>query len=86
MTDILLTPIDVARYLKLSKSKVYYLIQRRQIPHIKIGRNVRVKQSDGVEPVLIAAIALLPMNVSNVRRLLLSRITAYENSLTEINC
>lgn len=46
MTDILLTPIDVARYLKLSKSKVYYLIQRRQIPHIKIGRNVRVKQSD----------------------------------------
>lgn len=46
MTDILLTPIDVARYLKLSKSKVYYLIQRRQIPHIKIGRNVMVKQSD----------------------------------------
>lgn len=46
MTDILLTPIDVARYLKLSKSKVYYLIQRRQIPHIKIGRNVRVKQAD----------------------------------------
>lgn len=46
MTDTLLTPVDVARYLKLSKSKVYYLIQRRQIPHIKIQRNVRVKQSD----------------------------------------
>lgn len=46
MTEILLTPLDVARYLKLSKSKVYYLIQRKQIPHIKIGKNVRVKPSD----------------------------------------
>ena len=43
--EALLTPRQVADYLKLSKSKVYYLIQRRQIPHIKIGRNVRVKES-----------------------------------------
>ena len=37
---------EVAEYLKMSKSKVYYLIQRREIPYIKIGRNVRIKESD----------------------------------------
>ena len=45
MIEPLLIPTDVSRYLKLSKSNVYYLIQRRQIPHIKIGGNVRVKES-----------------------------------------
>jgi len=30
----------------MSKSKVYYLIQRREIPYIKIGRNVRIKEAD----------------------------------------
>jgi excisionase family DNA binding protein len=37
---------EVARYLKLSKSKVYNLVQRGEIPSIKIGRNVRIRQSD----------------------------------------
>lgn len=37
---------EVAKYLKMSKSKVYYLIQRREIPYIKIGRNVRIKEAD----------------------------------------
>jgi excisionase family DNA binding protein len=37
---------EVARFLKVSKSKIYYLIQRREIPHIKIQRNVRIKQSE----------------------------------------
>ena len=37
---------EVARYLKLSQSKVYNLVQRNEIPHIKIGRNVRIKESD----------------------------------------
>ena len=42
----LLTAAEVARYLKLSRSKVYYLIQRSIIPHIRMGRNVRIRESD----------------------------------------
>ncbi len=45
MEEILTIP-EVARYLKLSKSKVYYLVQTGEIPHLKIGRNVRVRETD----------------------------------------
>lgn len=39
----LLTPEEVARVLKLSKSKVYGLIATNDLPGIvRIGRNVRV--------------------------------------------
>jgi excisionase family DNA binding protein len=41
--DRILTIPEVAEYLKMSKSKVYYLVQRREIPYIKIGRNVRIR-------------------------------------------
>jgi excisionase family DNA binding protein len=44
--EAILTIPEVARYLKISKSKIYYLVQRREIPHVKIGRNVRIKESD----------------------------------------
>jgi excisionase family DNA binding protein len=44
--DNIMTIPEVARYLKISKSKVYSLVQRRKIPHVRIGRNVRVRQSD----------------------------------------
>lgn len=44
--DEILTIQQVAKYLQMSKSKVYYLIQRKEIPHIKIQRNVRVKVSE----------------------------------------
>lgn len=37
---------EVARYLKLSKSKVYYMVQNGEIPHLKIGRNVRIREDD----------------------------------------
>jgi excisionase family DNA binding protein len=37
---------EVAIYLKMSKSKVYSLIQRRKMPHVRIGRNVRVRVGD----------------------------------------
>ena len=46
MSDPVLTIPEVARYLKLSKSMVNYLVQQRKIPHIKIGRNVRVRERD----------------------------------------
>ncbi len=44
--DAILTIPEVARYLKISKSKIYYLGQRREIPHVRIGRNVRIKESE----------------------------------------
>jgi len=45
MEEIFTIP-EVARYLKLSKSKVYYLVQNGEIPHLKIGRNVRIREND----------------------------------------
>ena len=44
--DRILTVPEVAIYLKISKSKIYYLVQRKEIPHVRIGRNVRIKESD----------------------------------------
>ena len=44
--DEILTIPQVAKYLQISKAKIYYLVQRKQIPHIKIGRNVRITESD----------------------------------------
>jgi excisionase family DNA binding protein len=44
--ETILTIPEVAKYLKLSKSKVYYLVKRNELPHIRIGRNVRVLETD----------------------------------------
>jgi excisionase family DNA binding protein len=44
--DKIMTIPEVASYLKISKSKIYYLVGRRKIPHLRIGRNVRVRESD----------------------------------------
>jgi excisionase family DNA binding protein len=44
--DKLLKPQEVAQYLQISESKVYYLIAQGSLPHIKIGRNVRVRKAD----------------------------------------
>ena len=44
--DQILTVPEVARYLKISKSKIYYMVSKKQIPHIRIGRNVRVRETD----------------------------------------
>jgi len=43
--DPLLTVPEVARLLRISRSKAYALVQR-ELPHVKIGANVRVKESD----------------------------------------
>ncbi len=47
--DRILTVPEVAQYLKISKSKIYYLINKREIPHIRLQRNVRVFESDLLE-------------------------------------
>lgn len=45
-SDKVLTIPEVAAYLKISKSKIYYLVSRKEIPHLKLGRNVRIRESD----------------------------------------
>lgn len=40
------TVAEVARYLKISKSKIFYLVAKKQIPHLKIGRNIRIRRGD----------------------------------------
>ncbi len=44
MTEPLYTIPEVAQYLKLSKSKVYYLVQRGYLPHVRIGKNLRIRE------------------------------------------
>jgi putative molybdopterin biosynthesis protein len=46
LEDPVLTIPEVAHYLKMSKSKIYDLVSRKEIPHLKIGRNVRIRQAD----------------------------------------
>ena len=43
----LMTVSEVARYLRLSKSQVYALIQRNEIPHFRVSeRRIVVSESD----------------------------------------
>lgn len=42
----MMTPEDVARALKMSRSKIYELIASGEIPGIKIGRATRVATAD----------------------------------------
>lgn len=38
---------EVAKYLKISKSKLYLMIQKREIPFIRIGeKSVRIREAD----------------------------------------
>ncbi len=46
LSDPILTVRQVAEYLQISKSKIYYLIQRKEIPCIRLNRNVRIRLSD----------------------------------------
>lgn len=44
--DKIYTVPEVAQYLRMSKAKIYALVQRGEIPSIKLGRNVRIRESD----------------------------------------
>lgn len=44
--DQILTIPEVAKYLKMSRSKVYSLVARRTIPSLRMGRNVRIRATD----------------------------------------
>ena len=41
-----LTPLEVAETLKISRREVYYLISQREIPAVKIGRAIRIKEKE----------------------------------------
>jgi excisionase family DNA binding protein len=47
--DPILTVREVSEYLQISKSKIYYLISRKEIPHLRLGKNVRIRMSDLLE-------------------------------------
>ena len=44
--ETLMTAGEIARMLKISRAKVYRLIQRREIAVVRIGRSVRVIPAD----------------------------------------
>lgn len=46
MNDKFYTIPQVAEILQMSKSKVYLWAQQRRLPTVKIGRNVRIRESD----------------------------------------
>lgn len=46
MKDNYLTPKDIESKLQLSHATVYKLLHTDGFPMIKIGRNIRVKESD----------------------------------------
>ena len=37
LEDPIMTVPQVAKYLQISKSKIYYLISRRELPHLRLG-------------------------------------------------
>lgn len=46
MTDELLTPQEVAKYLKVQIHWVYERTRRQELPVKKLGRHVRIRKSD----------------------------------------
>jgi len=46
MDHEILTVPEVARFLKISRSKAYRLVERGEIPVLRIGRNVRILRRD----------------------------------------
>ena len=43
---VLLKAVDVARVLSISRSMAYQLMQRNEIPTVRIGRATRVRPQD----------------------------------------
>jgi excisionase family DNA binding protein len=46
MDQEILTVPEMARFLKISRSKAYRLVEEGEIPVLRIGRSVRIIQSD----------------------------------------
>lgn len=46
LNDKVLTIPEVASFLKISKAKIYLMLQQGKMPYIRVERNVRIWQSD----------------------------------------
>ena len=46
LNDSLMTPDEIARYLRVSKSMMYKLVAGSAIPHIHVGRILRFRKSE----------------------------------------
>ena len=46
MTEKLLTPIEVQQLLHISRSTLYRLIQKGQLPVIRVGGTYRIRMSE----------------------------------------
>lgn len=44
--DPILTIPEIARYLQISRSKAYYMAYKKQLPILRLGRNIHVRMSD----------------------------------------
>ena len=44
--DEILTVPQVAKYLKIGRSKAYYMVSRKQLPYFRLGKNLRVRRKD----------------------------------------
>jgi excisionase family DNA binding protein len=44
--DPIMTVGEMAKYLKISRSKAYAMVARKEITHIRIGKNVRIRVKD----------------------------------------
>lgn len=46
ITDRLITKDELCKFLKISKSKIDFMIKENSIPYYKIGKNVRFNFND----------------------------------------
>jgi excisionase family DNA binding protein len=44
--ETIMTVPEVAKYLKISRSKAFKMTKEKELPSIKIGKCVRVRESD----------------------------------------
>jgi len=46
ITDNLITPDELADFLKISKSSIYRLVDERKLPFCKVGGSLRFRKND----------------------------------------
>lgn len=46
MDDKILTIPQVSEYLQVSKAKIYLMVQKGEIPYIRLNKNVRIWEKD----------------------------------------
>lgn len=46
MSDELMTPVEVAGFLRKSRSWVYAACERGEVPHVRIGRDLRFRRAE----------------------------------------